>query len=130
MRVCPKPKWTTTDIEILRALFPESDRTTILHAFPNRSWHAIEIKAGRLGIRRSKKGDRNPMWKGDKATEISARQRAIRNIPVPKGYERHHKDNDPYNNDPNNIQITTRRQHMILDGRMFNRDEKGRFKGG
>jgi len=130
MRVCPKQKWTQIDIQILQSLFLHSDRTTIQHAFPSRTWKSIELKAWRLGLKRSKLGSRNPMWKGDKATEISARQRAIRNIPVSKGYERHHIDGDPYNNNPENIQVLTRRQHMFLDGRLSKRDAKGRFRGG
>jgi hypothetical protein len=37
---------------------------------------------------------------------------------VPGGYERHHIDGNPLNNDPSNILIVTRRGHQVLDGRM------------
>jgi len=127
MRVCPKNRWTSTDIEILHALFPEERREIIHHAFPNRTWHAIEIKAGRLGIKRSKMADKNVNWKGEKATPNSARERARRRNVVPRGYEIHHIDSNPYNNKPENIQIVTRKEHMILDGRLQNLKQ---YKGG
>jgi hypothetical protein len=130
MRVCPKFKWTKGEIERLKEVFPGYLRKEILELFPHRTWHAIEIKAGRLGIKRPKTESKNPMWKGDNAVEISARQRAIRNIQVPKGFERHHIDGNVYNNLRENIKILTRRQHMKLDGRFNKRDAKGRFIGG
>lgn len=73
-----------------------------------------EIEKARI----SKLGMKNPMWKGDEATEESIRQRLHRSMPVPKGYERHHIDGNVKNSDPGNILILTRREHMIEDGRM------------
>lgn len=75
----------------------------------------------------SKKGPLNPNWKGNEVTESAIRQRLQRNMPVPKGYDRHHVDGNGRNSDPSNVHILTRREHMIKDGRMFRRDKKGRF---
>ena len=69
-------------------------------------------------IRVSKLGSKNPRWKGDEATEETIRWRLIQDMPVPKGYERHHIDGNIRNSDPSNILILTRREHMIKDGRM------------
>jgi len=66
----------------------------------------------------SKIGDKNPNWKGDNITVGGARERAKKLFPTPKGYERHHKDGNPLNNHPSNIEILTRKQHMVSDGRL------------
>ena len=58
----------------------------------------------------------------------SGRAQAERKFPCPKGYERHHIDGNPLNNDPSNIQITKRKDHMIVDGRIdktLERNKKG-----
>ena len=60
----------------------------------------------------------NPNWKGDDITEDSGRDRARRWFPAPKGYDRHHVDGNPKNNDPSNIKIVKRKAHMIDDGRL------------
>ena len=130
MRVCPKKRWTNTDIQILKSLFPNSERMTILQAFDGRSWHSIEIKTGRLGVKRPNCGEKKPNWKGDKATDNSGRERARRLFPTKNGTEIHHVDGNPLNNDPANIRILTRRGHMIVDGRLFNRHSNGKFAGG
>lgn len=46
------------------------------------------------------------------------RKEARRLYPAPEGYERHHVDGDTNNNEPENVKIVTRRQHMVDDGRM------------
>ena len=69
-------------------------------------------------MRISALGSKNPMWKGDEATDETIRQRLIRAMPVPKGYDRHHIDGNVRNNDSSNILVQTRREHMIKDGRM------------
>ena len=74
-------------------------------------------------------GEKNPMWKGDKASVSAARQRAHRKIGKIKGYDIHHIDGNPYNNDKTNLVYVTRKDHMIVDGRLNNKDEKGKFKG-
>ena len=74
-----------------------------------------------------KRESKNPMWHGDKAEPHAGRLRAIRKFPCPKGLERHHKDGNSLNNKSENIEFVTRKQHMIIDGRMKKRDEKGRF---
>ncbi len=76
----------------------------------------------------SKQGEKNPMWKGNEASDNAGRQRAIRRYPTSDGHERHHLDGDPLHNESENIKIVTRKQHMEEDGRMSRRDSKGRFK--
>lgn len=66
----------------------------------------------------AKIGKNNPNWRGDKASQKAGQVRAERNIPCPKGFERHHIDGNELNNNPSNILIVTRKQHMIIDGRM------------
>lgn len=71
-------------------------------------------------------GENNPNWKGEKVKRISANARARRNYVSPHPcelcgsakVEHHHKDNNPWNNAPYNIQWLCRRCHMIVDGRM------------
>ena len=95
----------------------------------------------------SKLGEKNPQWKGDNATQHSGRGRAIRKhslIPCEicelNKTERHHKDGNTLNNNPDNIQFLCRKHHMEEDGRLQNliirmknpnriffRDNKGRF---
>ena len=69
-------------------------------------------------LRRSHMGERNVRWKGDKATAHAGRNRAQKLFKCPKGKDRHHIDGNPLNNAPENIAIETRKQHMILDGRI------------
>jgi hypothetical protein len=91
--------------------------------------------------------DKNTGWKGNNANSESARKRARKKYLVPKGYQIHHIDGNPYNNNPENIKIVTGKEHMIIDGRLkklndfqktrideqqqiafrLPRDEKGRF---
>jgi hypothetical protein len=60
----------------------------------------------------------NGNWKGNTAQPLAARKRAERLYPCPKEKERHHKDGNPYNNSPENIELLTRKEHMIKDGRL------------
>jgi hypothetical protein len=76
----------------------------------------------------SKIGEKNPRWKGDTVTDQAGRARAERNLPHIKGAEKHHKDGNPLNNTPENIEYVTRKQHMTIDGRLARRDASGRFK--
>jgi transposase len=78
----------------------------------------------------SKIGEKNPMWKGDEATLLAGRNRAERKFGTKTGLDIHHVDGNPLNNDPTNILFLSRREHMMMDGRLYNRDEKGRFIGG
>jgi len=89
--------------------------------------HVAKENEKRIKSKRMK-GSRNPMWKGYKATHAAGRMRARGEFGVKDGYEIHHLDGDPLNNDPSNIVYLTRREHMLLDGRMKNRDKKGRFR--
>ena len=73
-------------------------------------------------------------WKGNDVTKDEGRHRAQKLFPCPKGYERHHIDGNPLNNDPSNIQIVAPKEHLIIDGRIKNlelgrktRDLHGRF---
>jgi hypothetical protein len=75
-------------------------------------------------------GERNGQWTGDAASANAGHLRAARMYPDPgmctrcgkKRAERHHKDGNPANNDPSNIDFLCRRCHMEADGRL------GRFR--
>lgn len=63
-------------------------------------------------------GPDNPMWKGDDAGIGSCNERARRLYNPPEGKEIHHIDGNPCNNEPENIDFVTRRDHMVIDGRL------------
>ena len=65
-----------------------------------------------------KTSEASPMWLGDEVSKDAGRIRARRKYSPPEGYEIHHIDGNPLNNERSNIQFVTRRQHMIIDGRM------------
>jgi hypothetical protein len=69
-------------------------------------------------------GEGNPNWKGDAVGEEAAHGRAQRwyrlgpcEICGNTRTERHHKDSNPLNNEPENVMILCRRHHMMVDGR-------------
>ena len=68
----------------------------------------------------AKLGSKNPMWKDDKCSIRTAYERAERwyGSQCPEGCEIHHKDGNPWNNHPDNIEFVTRRHHMKKDGRL------------
>jgi hypothetical protein len=82
------------------------------HNYPKERKKRISIRV------KCNQREKNPMWKGNKVSNDSARQRAIRWFPAPKGFDHHHIDGNPLNNDPSNIRIQTRKNHMIEDGRL------------
>ncbi len=47
-----RQQWGKADEQILRDLYPEADRLTILQALPTRSWQSITAWANDLGIKR------------------------------------------------------------------------------
>ena len=64
-------------------------------------------------------------WKGDQAQSQTKRDRARRRYPLgpceqcgEPGSDRHHKDEDTGNNNPENIKILCRKCHMLTDGRL------------
>ena len=73
-------------------------------------------------------GSNHPTWKGDNALPESGRDRANRLFSCPKGFQRHHIDGNPLNNDPSNIKIVTPKEHLTIDGRINNLNRKGRPK--
>lgn len=99
----------------------------------------------KLSIER--RGPGNPMWKGDRASAQSGRERAVRLFPFAETcscgnprVERHHKDGNTLNNSPENVQMLCRRCHMKADGRLAEfqkmaarpdrvRDSRGRYIG-
>lgn len=97
---------------------------------------AIRHKASKLQLKRRGKG-RQPRVIGlrDGYLAISSynRREAIRRLALEEKLGRklqpweivHHKDGNKKNNDPNNLEIVTRGEHMKLHNRP--RDEKGRF---
>lgn len=69
-------------------------------------------------------GEKSPFWKGDSASKNSGRRRARKIYPLgdcercgKPATERHHKDDNTFNNDPDNIMIVCRSCHMAVDGR-------------
>jgi len=75
----------------------------------------------------SKRGERNPNWKGDAAAVQSGRGRAIRATPLAAlcerckkrpASERHHVDGNTCNNARENLLQLCRTCHMKLDGRL------------
>lgn len=74
----------------------------------------------------AKRGSESHAWKGEDITKDESRWRARRMIPPgpcamceKKGRDVHHKDGDPYNNDPSNlIRLCSkhhRREHVRMD---------------
>jgi len=63
-------------------------------------------------------GEKNPQWKGDKASLEAGRDRAKRLFDAPEGLEIHHIDGNPLNNDSSNIEFLSRKEHMKKDGRL------------
>lgn len=72
-----------------------------------------------------KKGAEHYAWKGDAANSVVKRRRAANpkvwgpcELCGAKGVDRHHKDGNPGNNVPENLQVLCRRCHMKVDGRL------------
>ena len=68
--------------------------------------------------RATKLGVKNPNWKGDSVSPQNARDRARRLLGTKEGFDIHHKDGDPYNNAPENLEYQSRKGHMASDGRL------------
>jgi hypothetical protein len=76
-------------------------------------------------MRERQTGESNTNWNPDATSIYTGRNRgraryetgACEECGAAKT-ERHHKDGDPLNNEPENITILCRRCHMIADGRM------------
>ena len=76
--------------------------------------------------KRKRFGQQHHAWKGNNVSEKGGRTRALRlykeigacSICGNKKAERHHIDDDTANNNPENIEITCRKCHMALDGRL------------
>jgi len=75
---------------------------------------------------RQRTGAANPEWNKFSSTDPQqGRDRAKRRKVLgpcercgKPGTDRHHKDDNPMNNAPDNIEVLCRRCHMITDGRM------------
>ena len=71
-------------------------------------------------------GERCPAWKGDNVKNVDAGRKRARklfdlslcNKCGKSGIDRHHKDGNPLNNTPENVEILCRRCHMDADGRI------------
>jgi hypothetical protein len=76
--------------------------------------------------KRIRRGSEHHAWKGDAVTPKGGRTRALRyykdigpcSACGAQHAERHHKDGDTANNEPDNIAILCRKCHMEADGRM------------
>lgn len=78
---------------------------------------------------------KNGMWKGDSCSVQNGRMRAEHWYPIDKcevcgarAIDRHHRDKNPLNNNPENIQPLCRRCHMQIDGRMSKFEALERFR--
>jgi len=86
-------------------------------------------------ISKARVGRLNPMWVGENIKPESARCRARRTYRIKfcricgGKAEIHHKDGNPLNNEPDNIDFLCRKHHMELDGRIKRR-RNGRFVRG
>uniref|UniRef100_A0A6M3LZV6 Putative homing endonuclease n=1 Tax=viral metagenome TaxID=1070528 RepID=A0A6M3LZV6_9ZZZZ len=85
---------------------------------PYSAWTDEEVTERKRNLRESKMGDKNPRWGGDDVQPMAGRLRAQRRFYAPPGYDRHHIDGNTLNNEPENIRVSTRRDHMIEDGRL------------
>lgn len=79
-------------------------------------------------------GKLNSNWGGNNVKISSGRDRARRMYPsrscriCGRETEHHHKDGNPLNNEPSNIDFLCRKHHMEADGRMYRRNN-GQFVG-
>lgn len=73
-------------------------------------------------------GENHPFWKGNNVGNKGARHRARKMYPG-KG-DRHHKDGIPQHNERENVDILTRREHMIKDGRLAKLIARNRAQSG
>lgn len=74
---------------------------------------------------RNTRGSVHPNWKGNAASNCAGRFRAKRRFSLGQcdmcdkpARDRHHKDDNPLNNSPENVLTLCRRCHMIVDGRL------------
>jgi hypothetical protein len=121
------PDWTKSDILVLNLYYKEFG-SRVLHKVLKRTMQAVRAKAGKLKIIRMDDywKDRNPNWRGDKASINAGRMRARRwykdigmcSKCLKRKAERHHKDGNTINNNPSNIEFLCRSCHMKEDGRL------------
>jgi hypothetical protein len=78
-------------------------------------------------IRCSVKATKNHKDHFHSNTPIAGRKRAMRRFPCPKGFDRHHVDGNPLNNNPNNIQILVHEKHASVSIKSRDRDDRGRL---
>jgi hypothetical protein len=143
VKVMQKIVFSNDQLQTMKTLYVDGANTDViakvLHTSKSSVWRQLTIlgilrprgkaKGGKgylhtektkQRIRETHIGEQNGMWKGDAtATVSSIRERLRRTYPdVPKGYEIHHIDGNYRNNDPTNLMMVTRREHMLLDGRL------------
>ena len=70
------------------------------------------------------RGSKNGMWKGDEAKPDAGNLRARTLMGKQEGKEIHHIDGNTLNNDPENLEFLTRKEHMEKDGRLASRCPK------
>lgn len=119
MAKCHKYRWSESETEILINQYPVKGSNI---SSLSRSIHSIRRKASYLGLKCVFSGPKNPQWKGCEASNNSAhlRARIAYKCPLLKWMklERHHIDDNYYNNEPNNIAFLSRKGHMKEDGRL------------
>jgi len=113
----PPAAWTEEDYARWKAnIFTEETRKNMSIAHTG----ILHTEEAKEKIRVAKIGEKNPMWKGDNVGKDEGRKRARQRYKTPENKEIHHIDGNPLNNDPSNIMIVTRREHMEEDGRLDN----------
>lgn len=132
MRKAKKP-WTATHIAILKAHYRKHDSKPISNVGIakrlGRSRFEIKAAAVKLGLsnksRPKLRGAATHNWKGNRASSSAKHRRAQRLVKLglcercgKQGEHRHHKDDDPGNNEPSNIQVLCCKCHFIIDGRL------------
>lgn len=72
-------------------------------------------------------GSNNSQWTGDNGTKLAGHLRARRLFGSISGFVKHHIDGNPLDNNPENIEFLTQREHLIRHDRLSKRDSCGRF---
>lgn len=92
----------------------------------------LKIKLANMGRKHTEETKiklSNLKYKGNNAKPATGRYRAEKLFVCPKGYQRHHIDGNPLNNNPDNIEILTPKEHMVKDGRLEKFIHSTRSKG-
>lgn len=91
------------------------------HMIGNRRGVGHQKSEAAMRIYRDRWGEKNPNWKGDAASKYTGHSRAVRRFALADGpctrcgaaaQVRHHRDGNPHNNAPANVELLCRACHM------------------